>query len=128
MFGDAVAMSWSDFFASGGGGNAPVPQTTGVDKETKPVSDTSNATDVIRTTTTAADARNVQELQTRIRAGGGVLTANPNSSDYIVAINNRLKFSVTRNQAGQYEIRESQNYYYLIGAAVLVGVLLLSKK
>ena len=124
MFGDAVAMSWSDFFATSGA--APVPQTTGAETEIKSVTDT--GTGVIKTTTTAADARNVQELQARIKAGGGTLTTNPNSSDYIVAVNNRLKFTVTRNQAGQFEIRESSNYMYLIGAAIVIGILLLAKK
>jgi hypothetical protein len=153
LFGDAVAMSWSDFFASAGNA-APVPQTTGADKtsggtwaELGPPPPMQGATDsygnpltqarvgaeltpggTLKFTTAAADSRNVQELQARIKAAGGVLITNLNQSDYIVAINNRLKFSVTRNAAGQFEIRESSNYMYLIGAAVVIGVLLLAKK
>lgn len=87
----------------------------------------SNDSDIVRTTTTAADTRNAGELQARIKAAGGALRTNANSSDYIVAVNNRLKFSVTQLSNGQYEIRETQYYWLLIGAAALVGLAVVAK-
>src|SRR5258705_10246998 len=97
-FNDEIA--WSDFFSRNVPGDA-VPVTAAIDKARVPVStDGDYATesgDVIRTTSTAKDARNVQELQSRIKAAGGVLTTSGESSDYLVAVNNKLKFSVTRN-------------------------------
>lgn len=74
-----------------------------------------------------ADVRNVQELQGRLRAAGGSLIVGPNSSDYIVAINNNAKFSITRQANGQFLIRESQMFTVLIGAAVIMGLLLVSR-
>ncbi len=118
------ALSWSDFFST-----TSRPQVVSAPRQTEGQTETSDDNaDVITTATTAADVRNAQELQRRIKAGGGVVVANPNSSDYIVAVNNRLKFSVTRNAGGQFEIRESQNFIYLIAAAVIVGALVLLKK
>lgn len=95
--------------------------------------DTVSANDVlydttVTTTTTAADTRNAQELQGRIKAGGGVVKTNANSSDYIVAVNNRLKFSVTRAVDGSYEIRESNYFWLVVGAAALVGLAVIAKK
>ena len=122
----AEAISWSDFFGGSVNRGAEAVQTDESTATNAGAPDTSSG-DVIKTTTTAADTRNVQELQARIRQAGGVLKANANSSDYIVAINNRLKFSVVR-VGDQFEIRESNNFYYLVGAAVLVGVLVLAKR
>lgn len=82
----------------------------------------------IVTTTTAADTRNAQELQSRIKANGGVVRANANSSDYIVAVNNRLKFSVTRAADGSFEIRESSYFWLVVGATALVGLAVIAKK
>lgn len=74
-----------------------------------------------------ADVRNVQELQGRLKAAGGALIVGPNSSDYIVAINNNGKFSVTRQPDGRFLIRESSTFSFLIGAAVVVSLLLISR-
>ena len=144
MFGFGDPISYSDFFANTGAPVAvsdgdlqtigpPPPMRGATDSQGNPLpqgaaGSASSTGDIIQTTTIAAASRNVADLQARIKASAGVLTVNPNSSDYLVAINNRLKFSVTRNAAGQFEIRESSNYMYLIGAAVVVGVLLLAKK
>ncbi len=81
--------------------------------------------EVIKTATTAASVRNVTELQARIKAVGGALVVGPNTTDYLVAINNSLRFSVTRNAAGQFVIRESNNYQFVILAAVGIGLLML---
>ena len=83
--------------------------------------------ETITTATTAADTRNVQELQARIKKANGVVVAGPNSSDYIVAVNNTLRFSVTRRADGAFEIRESQYFWLLVGAGLIVGVLLITK-
>lgn len=83
--------------------------------------------EVITATTTAASSRNVQEVQARIAAAGGALIVGPNSSDYIVAVNNRLKFSVTRRADGQFEIKDSSNYWLVIGVAVIAGAVLISR-
>lgn len=115
------AIAWSDFFQR-------QPKPVQIDEVTPAASEGDATGDVITSTTTAADTRNVQELQNRIAKAGGVLTANANSSDYIVAINNRLRFSVTRTANGQFEIRNSQNYLLVIGLAVVVGVLVLARK
>ncbi len=74
-----------------------------------------------------AAASNVQELQRRIKNAGGVLVTSGDSPNYTVAINNTLRFSVARRSDGSYEIRESQYFWLLIGAAAIVGVLLIAK-
>jgi hypothetical protein len=117
MFGDAQAISWSDFFTQGGDSAQSAPASAPADN-----------TDVITTTTTGADTRNVSELQARIKASGGKLTAAANSSDYIVAVNNRLRFSVTRDASGQFVITESQSYLWLIGLAVVGGIVILASR
>lgn len=75
-----------------------------------------------------AKSRTIDELSRSVKAAGGVLTVQPNSSAYIVAVNNGLRFSVVQAGQGNFEIRENQTYLYLIGAAVLAGVLLLSRR
>lgn len=87
----------------------------------------SNGVDVITTTTTAANTRNAEELSARIKASGGVVKTNANSSDYIVAVNNRLKFSVTQEPDGSYQIRESSYFWLAIGAVALVGLVVVKK-
>lgn len=83
-----------------------------------------NYTDTIKI---EAAASNVQELQKRIRNAGGVLVTPGDSPNYTVAINNTLRFSVTRRQDGSYEIRESQYFWLIVGAAVVVGLLAIAK-
>lgn len=137
MFGDAVALSYSDLLTGGApSGNLstigpPPPMKGATDAAGNPISQGVNAgivTEGLDTSISGATIRNVNDLKARIKAAGGMLSANSTSSYYLVAVNNPLKFSVTRNAAGQFEIRESQNFYYLIGAAVLIGALLLAKK
>src|SRR5690348_8634767 len=93
-----------------------------------PFQSSSDDVDVITTTTTAARTRNVSELSAKIKAAGGALVTDANSSDYIVAVNNGLRYSVTRLANGQYRITESSNYLLLIGLAALAAVLLLSRQ
>ena len=83
--------------------------------------------DYTETITTNAAASNVSELQKRIKLAGGVLITTGDSPNYTVAINNTLRFSVARRADGSYEIRESQYFWLLIGAAAIVGVLLITK-
>jgi hypothetical protein len=84
--------------------------------------------DVVTTTTTGARTRTSQELSAQIKRAGGALIVNANDSNYIVAANNPLKFSITRLQNGQFRITESLNYLLLIGVAVVAGVVLLSRR
>ena len=83
--------------------------------------------DVATFNTTAADVRNVAELQRRIRAAGGVLVVGPNSSDYLVAVNNRLRFSVRQVGPDRFEIRESNSATLLIAVAVIGAVVLFNR-
>lgn len=82
----------------------------------------------IVTNVTAADTRNAQELQQRIKAQGGAIRTDANSSDYIVAANNRLKFSITPVANGKFLIRESNYFWLVVGAAALVGLAVIAKK
>jgi len=84
--------------------------------------------DIITTTTTGARTRNASELSAQIKAAGGTLTVNANDSNYIVAVNNGLRFTVTRLENGQYQIMESMNTYLLAGVALLVGIAILSRR
>lgn len=84
--------------------------------------------DVISTTSTAARARNTSELSASIKAAGGALTVNPNDSAYIVAVNNSLRFTVTRLANGQYRITESSNLWLVLGVAGLIGLVFLSRR
>ncbi len=76
----------------------------------------------------AARTRNASELSAKIKAAGGALTVNANDSSYIVAVNNGLRFSVTRLNDGTFRITESMNFILLIGVAAVVGLLLLSQR
>lgn len=78
--------------------------------------------------TTAADVRNVAELQARIKAAGGALRTNPNSSDYLVAVNNQLRFSVARQADGSFLITEFSWYWLAIWAAALIGLAVIAKR
>ena len=81
--------------------------------------------DIVTVDRTAADARNVAELQRRLRAAGGALVVSPDSSDYIVAANNGLRFTVTATGDGRYRLTESSGYQLVIGAAILAAVFLI---
>lgn len=85
--------------------------------------------DVISTTTTAASVRTVAELQARIKAAGGKLVVNANSSDYLVAVNNGLRFGVVKQADGSYVITDSSQFILYLGIAIAVGaVILLSRR
>jgi hypothetical protein len=87
-----------------------------------------NDTDIVRTNApVAASARNVSELQTLIRKAGGTLVVDPNSSYYLVAANNRLKFSIQQIGPDKFAVRESSMFMILIGVAVVAGVVLVSR-
>lgn len=83
--------------------------------------------DVITTTVSAPRTRNAEELSARIKAANGALVVSANDSDYIVASNNRLWFSITPQSDGRILIQESQVLYWLIGAGILAVVLLLRR-
>lgn len=74
-----------------------------------------------------ATSRNTAELNASIKKAGGALAVYPNSSAYIVAVNNGLHYSVTKLSDGTYRITESQMPLYLIVGAVILGVVLLSR-
>lgn len=88
----------------------------------------SDGVDVITTTTTAARTRNAGELSAKIKAAGGALVTDVNSSDYIVAVNNSLRYSITRLANGQYRVTESSSYYLLIGGLILIGAMVFLKQ
>lgn len=81
---------------------------------------------VIRTQSQAVNSRNAGELGTRIKAASGKLTVAANSSDLIVALNNTLRFSVTRNAAGNYEITDRFTSGNLTLAALVAGAIVLT--
>jgi hypothetical protein len=65
------------------------------------------------------------ELTARIKAAGGALTVKAYSSEWLVAINDSLRFSVERLQSGDYKITSRPlETYALIGGALLLLVLL----
>lgn len=80
--------------------------------------------DVVSVTTVAARTRNTGELNAKIKAAGGVLVTDINSSDYIVAVNNGLRFTVTALPDGRYQITESSNWLLLLGAVLIGGLVL----
>jgi len=122
MFGEEAALSWSSFFSPGSAAPAPEPASSNNSN------DNGSADDVVRTTATAATTRNVNELQAQIQRSGGVLTVGPNSSEYLVAVNNRLRFTVTRTASGQFEIQETSYMPWLIGGAAVLAAVLLTRK
>lgn len=77
-----------------------------------------------------AQTRNVEELSDRIERAGGMVVVGPQSSDFIVAVNNRLRFNVEPDPSspGRYRITQSYGYLLGIGAAVVVLALLLLRK
>lgn len=74
----------------------------------------------ITTNVLGAQSRNASELEARIKAAGGALVVTPDSSEYIVAANNPLRFTVTKLLNGQFRITANS---YLIYALVLGGLL-----
>lgn len=86
------------------------------------------APDVITTTVEAPRTRNIQDLSAQIKAAGGALVVNANDSRYIVAINNGLRYSVTRLSDGRYRITASSMFPLLIGGAVVLAVALIASR
>lgn len=89
--------------------------------------DDSGDGDVISTTTTGARTRNAGELAARIKAAGGALVVDINSSDYIVAANNGLRFSLIRQADGSYRVLNSNAYLLAIAGIALIGLLVLRR-
>lgn len=83
--------------------------------------------DVITTTSTAPRTRTAEELAARIKAGNGALVINASDSDFIVATNNSLRFSVTRLSDGRYRVIDNTYRNLVIGVALLIGVVFLSR-
>ena len=104
-------MSWSQF-------NPGWPDTT---------PDT-NGDVVVINAPQAAQVRSTDELSARLKASGGVLVVDPNSSDYIVAVNNGLRFSVIRQADGRYRIAQSSAYVFAIAGIALIGLLVLTRR
>lgn len=85
--------------------------------------------DVISTASETSRTRTTGELAARIDAAGGVLVVSGNTSDLIVATNNRLSFSVERLLDGRYQItRSSTPALALLGLAAVVGFIFLSRR
>src|SRR4051812_10286170 len=68
--------------------------------------------------------RTVAELKARLKAANGSLVANANDSDFIVATNNGLRFSLTPLGNGQFRITESSAYAFVIAGVIGVGALI----
>lgn len=83
--------------------------------------------DIITTTSTAPRTRTANELGARIKAAGGALMVNATDSDFIVATNNRLQFSVTPLPDGRYRITDNTYRNLMIGALLIGAVLLLRR-
>lgn len=81
--------------------------------------------DVIRSSSEGARTRTVAELEAAIRQAGGRLIVNPNDSNYIVAVNNGLRFSVTRLANGQYAVTQSDFLTLLLLGLLGVGALII---
>lgn len=79
--------------------------------------------------TEAPRVRSADELGAAIAAAKGKLTVSANSSNLIVALNNSLRFSVTRTVSGDYEITDRGDVVLLVGlgAAALLLVLIASR-
>jgi len=75
-----------------------------------------------------ATSRNVNELSASIKKAGGALVVYPNSSAYLVAINNGLRYSVTAVGNGQYRITEASNTLFLVAIAAVIGLVVLSRR
>lgn len=114
--------SYSDIFANifGAGGSS-----TGTGTATN---DEGGGSDIVTTTTSGARVRSSAELSARLAASGGALDVEANSSDYIVAANNPLRFSTVRLADGRYRITGNMNLYLLGGGAALLLVLMLAAK
>lgn len=83
--------------------------------------------DVITTTSTAPRTRTAGELAARIKAGNGALVINASDSDFIVATNNSLQFSVTQLPDGRYRVVDN-TYRNLAIGALLIGIVILSRR
>lgn len=111
-------MSWSQFAA----------QLPTVTQAAQGIDTAADEADTIVTTSTAPRTRSVSELSARIKTAKGALIVNANDSDYIVAVNNGLRFSVTRLTNGQYRITESTNFLFLFAGAAILGIVLLGRR
>lgn len=95
---------------------------------------TSDDVDVLRINAQLAPSvRDAESLAAKIKNAKGKLTVNANSSDLIVALNNRLRFSITRNAVGDYEITDrlgvgSSALLLIVGGISLVLILLASSR
>ena len=83
--------------------------------------------DTITITSTAPRTRTASELGTRIKAAGGALVVNATDSDFIVATNNGLQFSVTALPDGRYRVTDNTYRNLLIGV-LLVGAVILTRR
>jgi len=93
------------------------------------VEDARNEDAVIVTDITKSRTRTAAELSSLIKVhGGGLVVPDAYDSNYIVAVNNGLRFSITRLANGQFRITESMNWLLLLGVAGIVGVVLLSRR
>lgn len=108
----------------GGGGSVNSGGSGSSGTNTPP--DSAGSDDVITTTTTAARTISSAELLARIKAAGGKLDVDRNSSDYIVAADNPLRFSTIQLANGQYRITGNYNLYYLAGGSALLLLLLVA--
>lgn len=86
--------------------------------------------DVITTDVNAPAARTTAELSARLKAAGGTLIVGPQSSDFIVATNNRLQFSVEPDatRPGMYRITPSYLLWYLVGGGVAFALIVLARQ
>jgi len=80
------------------------------------------AADVITISTTAARTRTAAELKARLQAAGGQLIVAPDSSDYIVARNDRWQFNLEALPDGRFQITQSN---LVAVAAIGIGGLIL---
>lgn len=79
--------------------------------------------DVVTISTEAPRKRTAAELKDAIRRAGGVLVTGPNSSEFIVARNDRWQFKIVRDAQGNYQISEQilGGYLpYILGGGALI--------
>ena len=91
-----------------------------------------NYSEVVTVDADAPLTRDSAELAAAIKAHSGKLTVSGNDSEMIVALNNRLRFSVTNKGNGMYEITDrlagnTTLLYGGIAAVALVVVVVLVK-
>lgn len=95
------------------------------------IPDPADVVDTISINSEAPRTRSAEELAATIKAQGGLLTVTANSSQLLVALNNRLRFSVNRNARGDYEISDrlaGNTLLYVGGAIAAVALVVLLAK